>query len=167
MRTAEPSRVSMAGHLYDGATSHEWYTPPHIFEALELTFDLDPCAPPGGVPWIPAARHYSFRDNGLQQPWNGRVWLNPPYGRETAVWVHRLVTLRDGIALVFARTDTNWAQSAMHTADAVCLIAGRLSFIDGHGSERRGHSAAAPSMLLAYGEECAQAVSFLPTRGAA
>jgi hypothetical protein len=31
-------------------SSVEWYTPPEIFEALGLTFDLDPCAPPGGLP---------------------------------------------------------------------------------------------------------------------
>jgi len=37
----------------------EWYTPPSIFEALGLSFDLDPCSPGKEVvPWIPARTHY-------------------------------------------------------------------------------------------------------------
>jgi hypothetical protein len=148
----------MGGALYDGASSVEWYTPPHIFDALGLRFDLDPCAPPGGVAWIPAALHYSPADDGLAQPWAGRVWLNPPYTR-TGEWVARLSRHGNGVALVFARTDTGWCQAAMRAAAAVCLIAGRLSFLAGHESQgMRGHNAAAPSMLLAYGRDCADAV---------
>lgn len=151
--------IGMGGALHDPERrSVEWYTPPHIFDALGLAFDLDPCAPAGGVPWIPAAEHYSAADDGLARPWRGRVWLNPPYGREAAAWVRRLVEHGDGLALVFARVDAAWAQDAIRAADAVCLIAGRLSFIDGRGADRRGHNAAAGSMLLAYGAECADAV---------
>lgn len=29
---------------------------------------------------MPAARHYTAQDNGLVQPWSGRVYLNPPFG---------------------------------------------------------------------------------------
>lgn len=161
--------IGMGGALHNGASA-EWWTPPHIFEALGVAFDLDPCAPPGGVPWVPAAAHYSVHDDGLAQSWHGRVFLNPPYGRETAKWVARLVEHGNGIALVFTRTDAKWAQEAMKLADAVCFIAGRLSFHDGTGKARKGHSAANGSMLLAYGQECAKAVldrdlgvSFAPT----
>src|ERR1700749_4562127 len=63
----------MGGHskAYEG-DSVEWYPPPGIFEALGLEFDLDPCAPPGGLPWIPAKRFLSIEDDGLTQPWEGR-----------------------------------------------------------------------------------------------
>lgn len=147
------------GRLTGGQDSVEWYTPPAVFDALGLQFDLDPCAPPGGVPWVPAARSYSIEDDGFAQPWTGRVWLNPPYGRETGRWVAKLGDHGDGVALVFARVDTAWGQAAMRAADAVCLVAGRLSFIAGHApADRRGHNAAAPSMLLGYGPACAAAV---------
>lgn len=154
----EVAQIGMGGALNKGSSA-EWWTPPHIFEALELNFDLDPCAPPGGVPWIPAKRSFSIHDNGLAQPWEGRVFLNPPYGRETAKWVGRLAEHGNGIALVFVRTDAAWAQSALRAADVVCFIAGRLSFKDGSGQQaRKGHNAANGSMLLAYGPECTEAV---------
>lgn len=151
------SALGMGGALRRGASS-EWYTPPHVFDALGLQFDLDPCAPRGGVSWIPAEKHYCLGDDGLSRRWFGSVWCNPPYGRETAAWVERLVDHGNGVALVFARVDTAWGQRALHAASAVCLIAGRLSFVDGHGGPRKGHNAAAPSMLLGFGAICARAV---------
>lgn len=51
----------------------EWYTPPAIFEALGMGFDLDPCHPEGDrPPWLPAAKVYTKQDDGLAQPWE--VW---------------------------------------------------------------------------------------------
>lgn len=150
----------MGGALHDPERrSIEWFTPPRIFDALGLAFDLDPCAPKGGVPWIPARRHYSIEDDGLAQEWHGRVWMNPPYGREAGVWARKLAAHGDGIALVFARTDSAWFQAVARQADAICLVAGRLSFIPGTaGQMEKGHNAAAASALLAYGSECASAL---------
>ena len=141
--------------------SPEWYTPPSIFEALGLNFDTDPCAPPLPLAdWLPVHRRYS--EGGLERPWGGRVWLNPPYATETGKWVGRLAEHGDGIALVFTRLDTPWAQEALRGCSAVCFIAGRVNFIPGPGaplarSDRRSR-AGAPSMLLAFGESCAEAV---------
>jgi len=136
--------------------SVEWYTPPEIFQALGLRFDLDPAAPVGGVPWVPAERFMCRADDGLTQPWHGRVWLNPPYGRGVERWLNRLARHGDGLALVFARTDTRWYQEVAQRATAVCFIAGRLSFMRGDGS--RAGTAGAPSMLLAFGLPCALAL---------
>lgn len=151
--------MSVGGNMHDGTGTVEWYTPPHIFEALAIDYDLDPAAPPGGVPWIPAENHYTEEDDGLAQPWHGRVWLNPPYGTLTKKFVNKLVDHSNGIALVFARTCTVWAQEAMEAADVVCFIAGRLKFVRGSGDPGKGNNAAAPSMLLAYGDVCAEAVA--------
>lgn len=151
------SSLGMGGSLLAGG-SVEWYTPPHVFEALGLTFDLDPCAPAGGVPWVPAINHYSLPDDGLLLPWAGRVWLNPPYGREARKWVDRLIEHGDGVALVFVRSDPAWGQRALASASAVCFIAGRLRFVAGDDREGPGHNAPVSSMLLAFGEVCADAV---------
>jgi hypothetical protein len=141
----------------DGETV-EWYTPPGVFAALGLEFDLDPCAPPGGLPWIPAARSYCVADDGLTQPWDGRVWMNPPYGRSTAAWMRRLAEHGDGIALVFARTETEWWHEAVPCATVVCFIAGRLTFVASDGLPGTSN-AGAPSALIAYGADCAEAVA--------
>ncbi len=77
----------------------DYYTPPEIFEALGLTFDLDVCAPEHGIPWIPTRKHYSIKDDGLAQPWHGRVWMNPPFSNSSP-WVDKWLNHANGIALV-------------------------------------------------------------------
>ncbi|HSS34294.1 MAG TPA: DNA N-6-adenine-methyltransferase [Solirubrobacterales bacterium] len=138
--------------------SVEWYTPPELFAALGLTFDLDPASPPGGLPWVPAVQHFSRDDDGLSRPWHGRVWLNPPYGRRVGEWLDRLAVHGDGMALVFARTDTAWFERAFRAATAACFVRGRLHFISGDGRPAPG-PAAAPSLLLAYGLSCSLALA--------
>jgi hypothetical protein len=58
----------MAEHEPCIGQSDDWYTPPEIFEALGLTFDLDPCSPGPGH-WVPARDIYTKADDGLKQPW--------------------------------------------------------------------------------------------------
>jgi hypothetical protein len=137
--------------------SDEWYTPPHVFEALGLRFDLDPCSPEGGLPWVPAQQSYCLKDDGLVQPWRGRVWLNPPYGPQTEAWMRKLALHGDGVALVFARTDARWWHAWVPTASAVCLMSRRLSFVDRDCIPAENNSGA-PSALVAFGDGCAEAV---------
>lgn len=79
--------------------SDEQYTPRWIFEALNVEFDLDVCAPEGGVDWIPAKRHYSLKDNALAQEWDGFVWMNPPFS-EGKVWHEKFTAHGNGICLI-------------------------------------------------------------------
>ena len=143
--------LGMGGHHSSAMLKDEWLTPPEILRALG-GFDLDPCAPHASRrPWEMATRHYSLEDNGLAQPWVGRVWLNPPYGRETARWLDRLADHGDGVALIFARTETDmFFRHVWGRADAVLFLRGRLHFhhVDGR---RAGANAGAPSCLVAYG----------------
>jgi hypothetical protein len=139
------------------ASSDEWYTPPALFDALGLRFDLDPAAPPGGVAWIPAEHHLSKHENGLAQEWHGRVFLNPPYGGETAAWLERLAAHGDGLALVFARTDTRWFQRFAAEASALCFVRGRLRFHRPDGTS--GDTAPSPSLLISFGLPCAIALA--------
>lgn len=144
--------------------SEDWYTPSHIFEGLGLEFDLDPCAPEGGVPWIPAANHYSIKDDGLFQEWFGKVWLNPPYGKHTIKWLEKMHNHRNGIALVFARTDTKWYHSYVAKADAILFLKGRIKFIDGFG-KTGGSGAGSGSMLIAWGAESVNALRRMKDNG--
>ena len=151
-------------------TSVEWYTPREIFEALKLEFDLDPCSPGADVvPWIPVRRHIVRPRNGLFEPWEGRVWLNPPYGGETVRWIQRLAGHGDGVALVSARMDTRWFHEWASTADVICFVRGRLNFVpERHAAEYAaglwvpgGENCTSDvgSMLLAWGADNAAAVS--------
>lgn len=136
----------------------EWYTPKYLFNRLAVQFDLDPCSPGKKiVPWVPAKKHYIFKDDGLSQTWQGRVWLNPPYGSETPRWLKRLAEHGDGIALVFARTDTRWFHKHATRASLICFMTGRVRFIKSDGT--KGATPGCGSMLLAYGNECADILS--------
>lgn len=88
------------GHdLIDNGTSDDYYTPPFIFDALNIEFDMDVAAPPNGVPWIPAKRSLTIIDDGLSTPWQGRVWCNPPYSNPRP-WAEKLIKHNNGIALL-------------------------------------------------------------------
>lgn len=135
----------------------EWYTPPEIFNALRINFDLDVCSPgPAIVRWIPAVRHLTLADDGLTTPWRGRVWMNPPYGSATPAWLERFAQHGSGIALVFSRTDTKWFHRAVASATALVFIRGRVSFIREDGT--RGGRPACGSLLIAAGPTCARAL---------
>lgn len=130
----------------------EWYTPPWIFEELGIEFDLDPCTIEGGVSWIPAKKTYSKKDDGLSKEWVGNVFMNPPYGKHTPNWLEKMHNHRNGIALVFSRTDCRWFHDYVAKADAILFLKGRVKFIDGQG--RTGNSGAGcGSMLVAWGKQ--------------
>jgi len=134
----------------------EWLTPPEILAALG-TFDLDPCAPVKR-PWPMAAHHYTVNDLGLMRPWYGRVWCNPPYGQQTGLWLRKLANHGTGIALVFARTETEmFVSEVWGRADAVLFLAGRLHFHHVDGTRAVANSGA-PSVLIAYGQRDVEAL---------
>lgn len=126
----------------------EWLTPPEIVEALG-PFDLDPCAATN-QPWKTAYNHYIESDDGLSREWRGRVWMNPPYGPNTAKWLARLSDHGNGMALIFARTETDmWFRYIWDKADALLFIQGRLHFYHADG-RRAANNTGAPSALVAY-----------------
>jgi phage N-6-adenine-methyltransferase len=130
----------------------EWYTPPHIREAVVSALggrvDLDPCADPGKS--FPAAEHFTEADNGLVKPWVGRVYMNPPYGRTIERWTTKLRDemtsgwTTEAVALLPARMDTRWWHEL--APPHVCFIRGRLRF---SGYDQ---SAPFPSVAVYFGK---------------
>ena len=144
---------AMGSHQSSAAQSHVWLTPPYILEALG-SFDLDPCAGPEPRPWPTAQTHWGRDDNSLQRPWNGRVWLNPPYGPKVSIapWLRRMAEHNCGTALIFARTETDiFFETVWKMASAVFFFRGRLYFHRKDGALGGGGNAGAPSVLVAYG----------------
>lgn len=143
-----PARA-MGSHHSNRAGTTTWLTPPHIIEALGR-FDLDPCAAPG---WPTAERHIILPDDGLAAQWSGSVWLNPPYGSEAWEWLSKLAAHGDGVALVFARTETaGFVREVWGKADAILFLHGRLHFHHADGTRALANSGA-PSCLVAYGAD--------------
>ena len=92
-------------------------------------------------------------DDGLSVPWAGHVWLNPPYS-DPGPWMERLADHGDGIALVFARTDTGWWHDYVWgRADLLLFVRRRLRFVEPTETPgRKASNAPAPSVLVAYGQ---------------
>ena len=157
--------MSLSKHERSKNGKEEWLTPPGIINGLGgyLSFDLDPCAPIN-PPWPTARKHYNINDDGLSLPWYGRVWLNPPYGNKTALWMARLALHGNGLALIYARTETRyWFPHVWKHAAGFYFFKSRLIFHNVDGTPARDskggiQKAPAPSVLIAYGEECHKAL---------
>ena len=144
------------------AGKDEWLTPPEIIKACG-EFDLDPCSPIHR-PWDTAKRHYHELNDGLMLPWDGRVWCNPPYGKQLGQWLEKCAMHGDCVALTFARTETKaFHQFVWPCADALFFFEGRLQFYHVNGT--RGDTAGAPSVLIAYGSRNADAIKNCGLKG--
>lgn len=127
----------------------EWETPLPLFAELDRLFGgftLDPCAT-----WQNAkcACFFTREQDGLRQPWNGKVFMNPPYGREIGQWVKKAWEASLSGALVVcllpARVDTRWWHDyACH--GHIYFLRGRLRF----GPAQ--NSAPFPSAIVTFGK---------------
>ena len=125
----------MSGALaISNGSSSEWSTPRWLFDACALRwgpFDLDVAATAANAK---CERFYTRADDGLVQPWDGRVWCNPPYGRgEIELWLRRAASLAHLAApltmLLPANTDTAWWHDyVMEWASEIALLRGRVRF---------------------------------------
>ena len=147
---------SIGGHHSASSTTDTWLTPRFILDALG-PFDLDPAAAPDPASWPTAARHLVYpAQDGLAVPWEGRVWLNPPYGAALGTWLRRLADHAHGTALAFARTDTQaFFSGVWERADALLFLRGRLFFHYPDGTQA-AHNSGGPSVLIAYGARDAE-----------
>lgn len=146
-------RKGMSVHQSKRLEKDEYLSPPALVQQLG-PFDTDPCSPIIR-PWNTAEVHYTLLDNGLRKQWRGVVWLNPPYGTEIGKWMARMAEHNNGIALIFARTETEcWHKHIWPKAKGVLFVRGRLHFHDVTGA-KLPWTGGAPSALIAYGRACA------------
>jgi hypothetical protein len=146
----------MGSHQSARMMKDEWLTPPDFLNKLG-EFDLDPCSPINRK-WNTAKHHYTIYDDGLKAKWVGRVWCNPPYGLQAAKWLRKLADHGNGIALIFARTETKmFFDYVWNKADALLFLEGRLYFYNSDGEKAKAN-AGAPSVLVAYGENNVEAL---------
>jgi hypothetical protein len=141
--------MTLGSHQKTIGDSQNWITPRHILDALGV-FDLDPAAA-DPRPWECASE--SWTRAGLERPWHGRVFLNPPFDRrEVGGWVASLAEHGNGILLIHARTETGWFQPIWDHANAILFLADRLHFHYPDGTRCSANSGA-PPLLVAFGKD--------------
>lgn len=141
--------------------TNDWWTPPELVDALGR-FDLDPCA---GVGQKPLAKNvYTLPQDGLLNPWNGRVYCNPPYGPHVGKWAEKMAEHCNGILLIFARVETRAWRTIWTSADAILFPFRRITFQKPDGSQAK--SGTAPSAFCAYGLDNIEALRHSGIEGA-
>ena len=129
--------------LYSSA-SDLYSTPPELFQELDRRFGpltLDVCALPENAK---CPSYFTPEQDGLKQPWTGRCWCNPPYGRTIRRWLLKAVKSALAgatvVCLLPARVDTRWWHELVNPMPAVIeFCKGRLWFGGGkirHRSRR-------------------------------
>lgn len=118
----------------------EWYTPPEIIERARAclgAIDCDPASNETAQGWIRATTYYTADSpiSGLALPWDGRVWLNPPFD-DTPRWVERWLTAPEmtaGLLLVNSAPGYAWWERLWREVP-VCLLRERLRFVRPDGT---------------------------------
>lgn len=82
---------------------------------------------------MPARKIYTVADDGLAQPWEGLVFVNPPFGGRfgQVPWLNKFFDHGNGIALVRAYTSSSWWHDLMPRAEGILFPRGKTKFIRG------------------------------------
>ena len=141
----EVAREAVHNHRAQGTGENEWYTPSEYIEAAREMMggiDVDPASSVLAQETVKAGVFFSVDDDGLKQPWRGKVWLNPPYAQPA---IHDFMAktveewnagnMEEGIALTHNYTDTRWFHLAAQAAEAICFTRGRIGFLSPDGKK--------------------------------
>lgn len=109
----------------------ELYTPRYIFDALGLEFDLDPCSPETGA-FVPAKQKYSLPFDGLNAPWFGLVWMNPPFSKPSP-WVEKWINHGNGIALLPLSGNAKWWHEIWNSKARMMMLKPNTPFTNSEG----------------------------------
>lgn len=110
--------------------SYNWNSPDEVFSELNDEFDFT--FDPTDKPLVGLGCK-----NGLKESWRGRVYLNPPYGRNlTKRWIYKsweqlqLGNIEFIVFLLPSRTGTDWFMFLMNKGAEFRINRGRLKFGD-------------------------------------
>jgi len=127
------NQQNLFGQPQTELTSDDYYTPRWVFDTLGLRFDLDVASPPGGPPFVPCDRYYTQEDDGLAQPWHGRVWMNPPFSNPSP-WIERFLEHQNGVAIV-PSSNGSWYDTLWNSSAAITIGPKKFDFLRGSGQQ--------------------------------
>lgn len=119
------------------SNTDQWATPQKVFDKLdaEFNFTIDVCADANNAKCFD---YYDKEMDGLSQQWEGRVWMNPPYGRSIYAWIEKMYNESKHceicVCLIPARTDTKYWHNFAMKAKEIRFVVGRLKFGDSDNS---------------------------------
>ena len=154
-----PERRTQQRTILTSQETAEWYTPVWVIEAARLLLggiDLDPASSALANEIVQAETFYSQADDGLVHAWNGRIWLNPPYNGDAALWSRRLVEeyrasrVTAACLLVYAKLGYDWFED-LWTHFPTCFFRKRISFVPPGGET--GDAAKHGSALIYLGPD--------------
>lgn len=132
-------------HRAQGTGKNEWYTPQKYVESARRVMggiDLDPATSAIAQERVKAGAIFTIDDNGLEQEWHGRVWLNPPYAQPAIQQFMEKIAGEVGcgrvdqaIVLTHNYTDTRWFHIGASSATAICFTRGRIGFLSPEGKK--------------------------------
>ena len=145
--TVEPPAITATGttpHVARNSGNHEWYTPADIVASVRDclgVIDLDPASSAVAQAIVQASRYFTIDDDGLAQPWSGRVFLNPPYARDViGPFITKLTghiddrEVTEAVVLTNNSTDTAWCDALWARASAVAFPDARVRFLRPDGT---------------------------------
>ncbi len=148
-------------HVSHNSGENEWYTPPKFIEAAREVMggiDTDPASSKIANRTVKADTFYAEKDDGLEQEWGERVWINPPYSQPQIsqfcdALIEKLGTgeVQEACALVNNATETSFGQTLLQVCNAVCFPSGRIKFLD-----TKGDAKGAPlqgQMIVYFGDD--------------
>ena len=115
----------------------EWYTPRWLFDALGIDpYSIDVCAPADLTHvTTPAKQFYTEEDDGLESPWHGTIWCNPPYSKPEP-WARKCIKHDDGLLLVHIPMNAGWCVDVWNACSGIRLFQA-MEFLRPDGTVQR------------------------------
>ncbi len=145
--------------FYSISQSVENYTPRSLWtRAIQVmgAIDTDPASDENLT--IPATTHFTKEIDGLQQPWVGRVWLNPPFGEGIEDWFRKLgkeiaeKRVTEAIVLWKAAMETRAMRILVSIPEYRCSAVPRKRISYHSGERKQGNSSTFTTMLHYFGK---------------
>jgi hypothetical protein len=124
----------------------EYYTPAEIVNAARATMggiDLDPFSSYRANVRVKATRIFTIDDDGLKQPWSGKVWMNHPFSREmNTLCIKKIVSeyfdgnIEAACCITFAATSEKWFKPLL--AFPQCFLSPRTNYFLPDGTKKVG-----------------------------